>query len=289
MGLGIGLILSGCGQEDSSDSLSGSDRPAMSNAASELPYDECAGLSADRFSLRVVYDVKNTYEIDSLRAKGAPSHVRGITRRELLIRGDIEHSRLTGKTFMLDPDKYDAWQDEWDRANERDMSNAAFLAFAQAWEARGREIPDIVVPIDWVERREPGGLSFRYGLDPGAPNLGERWQEDPRPDLSGDNIETAREVLTGPVAAVFAGAADGFVASPAVVAGVECEMLRKTNGDKTHEICHANIGGRTIYLHTRDLSSEGENSEIAIEVEQGVCISDDMLSAPSRVRFENYD
>lgn len=283
------MVLTGCAEADNPDVDSSAPPVARNTAQSELPHDDCGDLSADTFSLRVVYDVKNSYEIDSLRKKGAPSHVRGITRRELLIRGDIEHSRLTGKTYMQDPEKFDAWQDEWDQAMDRNMSDQEFLSFGLAWKARGSEIPDIVVPIDWVERREPGGLSFRYGLVPGAPNMGERWQDDPRPDVSGDNADLARDLLTGPLTIIAERAGEGFVASSAVVAGVECEMLRKTDGDKTHEICHANIEGRTVYLHTRDVSSEGEASEIALEVQQGVCITDDMLSAPSRVRFESDD
>lgn len=283
------MVLAGCAESDNAAAERDAPPVARADARNELPYDECAGLSADTFSLRVVYDVKNSYELDALQKKGAPSHVRGISRRELLIRGDIEHSRLTGKTYMRDPEKYDAWQDEYDRAMERDMSDEEFLSFGLAWKARGREIPNVVVPIDWVERREPGGLSFRYGLDPGAPNLGERWQDDARPDISGDNIDLARDLLTGPLNTIAARAGEGFVASPAAVAGVDCEMLRKADGDKTHEFCHANLEGRTVYLHTRDVSSEGETSEIAVEVQQGVCITDDMLSAPSRVRFESYD
>lgn len=287
----VALALVACADDDNSGSNSAEAEPAVMGAAtrSELPYDECVGLSEDTFSLRVVYDVKNTYKVEELREKGAPAHVRGITRRELLMRGDIEHSRLTGKTYMRDPAKFDAWQEEWDRASDQNMSSEAFLAFGLAWEARGRDIPLVVVPIDWVERREPGGLSFRYGLVPGAPNQGERWRDDPRPDLSGDNLELARDALESTLGSIAERAAAGYVASPAVVAGIECEMLRKTNGGKTHELCHANMGGRTVHLHSRDVSASGETSEIAVEVQQGLCISDDMLSAPSRVKFENYD
>lgn len=271
------VTLSGCGEPVTPDATDTS----ASEKARQL--DGCGAETDDPFSLRIVYDVYNSYEQEALRAKGAPGHVKDITRRELLMRGNIVHRRATGKTWMRDPDKDNAWQQEYDDAMDRLTSNAAILQWSAAWKVRGQQIPEIVVDIDWVERREPGGYSFRYGGVPGAPNQGERWYDEPLPRPTADQAEAALvPALSGAADAVMA----GREVSQAQIAGVECEMLRKRNGENVHELCIAEFDGRTVPLHTRDLSPDGEVSEIAVEIQRGVCISDDQLAAPSRVDFD---
>lgn len=276
--------------------LSACDKSAMAPAASnanntpsrdsELSYDECQGYGQDTLSARIVWDSKNTYEIAVLRNAGAPAHVRGYTRREVLIRGDAIHDRRTGKTWIKDPEKFDAWQDEYEAIMDKNLSNAAFVQATSAWRARGSEIPEIVVPMNWVEYRHPGVTSYRYGLVPGAPDSGERWVDDPLPDV----IQAEAEALfSGPASAVFLGAADGWRTRPGNYGGVDCEMYTKTDGDKIHEFCRFEIGRHDLYLYNSDRSPIGERTETLVDIQLGVCISDEELAAPTTVRFENWD
>lgn len=279
------LVLSACDSaEESSRSTKASDNaPSRENPQT---FDECQGYDEDTVSARIVWDMKNTYELDGLRAAGAPAHVRGFERREVLIRGDAIHDRRTGKTWMKDPVKYDAWRDEFDAIKDQNLSNAAFLQAALAHEARGREIPYSVVRMDWVEFRHPGVLSYRYGLVPGAPHSGERWLDDPLPEVTEEQAET---IFSGPAGAAFLGAGEGWTTRPGSYGGMDCELYSKTNGDKVHEFCRIEIGRHDIYLYDSDRSAEGERSETVTEIQMGLCVSDDMLLAPSSVRFDEWD
>lgn len=281
----VGLLLLGACSDavETPQAIDVNDTPGRD---SELAYDECQGYGEDTVSARIVWDTKNTYEQEALREAGAPSHVRGYTRREIVIRGDAIHDRRTGKTWMKDPDKFDAWQEEYNDIMDQNLSDSAHLQAMLAWKARGGEIPEVVVRMDSVEFRHPGVTSFRYGLVPGAPNNGERWVDDALPVVTEEQAEV---IFSGPAGTVFLGAAEGWSTRPGSYGGVDCELYTKSNGDKTHEFCRFEIGRHDLYLYDSDRSADGERTETVTDIQLGLCISDDMLSAPTTVRFEEWD
>ncbi|MEO1573898.1 MAG: hypothetical protein AAFU65_02965 [Pseudomonadota bacterium] len=243
----------------------------------------CADQPGGDFSVRVVYDVTNTFEADALKKKGAPAHARGIEKTELLVRGDMTLIRRTGTTWQKSPEQYLAWQDEGDFLSDPDLSPQEALDKSMAWKAAGKQIPMVSVPIEWVDVRAPAPrYSFRYGLDPMSPDFGERWKEQRH---RWNEAQVTAALLDKQFPALASGAADGVTVSTSTFAGHDCEMLRKRNGKRVHETCYATLGGRTIVLHGMDSSANGVQSQTAVSVELGTCLPDEAFDAPGRVRF----
>lgn len=274
----------GCGIE--SEALDGTSAgPAASASPVSAKSADCPSDAAAGFSLRVVYNVTNTHEEDSLKAAGAPAHARGITRSELLIRDDITLIRRSGTSWVKDPDKYWAWQDEGEFLTDTELSSQEVFERGMAWKEAGNEIPMVTVPIEWVDLRAPAPrYSYRYGLDAMAPDFGERWREK-RHRFDSDDINAA--LFDGQFPALMEGIGEDIDVSRATFAGHECEMLRKRNGKVVNETCYVTLGGHTVVLHGMDSSPKGVHSQTAVSVEQGLCITDQMLAAPGRVRFED--
>ncbi len=244
----------------------------------------CATTDGDDFSLRVVYDVTNTYAADALRKQGAPAGTRGIERTELLMRGDMTLIRRTGRTWRKDPEQYNAWHAKGDFLNDPEISPKEIFERGTAWKEAGAQIPMVSVPIEWVDMRAPAPrYSYRYGLDPMAPLLGERWR-DTRPRLDPEQLTAA--LLEGQFPALDSRIGQGITVSDSTFAGQGCQMLRKRSGQRVHETCYATIAGKTVVLHGMDSSPDGVSSQTAVSVETGVCLTDEVFTAPGRVRFQ---
>lgn len=284
------LVIAGCGSE-SAESVSSNNpevtkQPAKESLSkrSNAPSD-CAS-NAD-FTLRVVYNVSNTFEQEALRAQGAPAQVKGITKRELIMRDKARLIRRTGKTYMDDPDeiiRLDKWQDEIADI----QSSAAFLAESAKLNVARSKVPKVVLRIDWTEfRAPPGQYSYRYGLDPMVPLAGEKWRED---DSDPWDSDEAKEALSEPgMITVDANFMDGVTVSKTTYAGHECEMLRRDTGTSVHETCYAIFDNRSVMLHGMDQSAKGSMTQTAESIELGLCVTDDMLAAPGRVKLEEDD
>lgn len=266
-------VSSGCGVDSLEDvTLADGATPAR-----------CEDQSDSSFSVRVVYEVTNTFEVDAHRKKGAPASARGIERKELLVRDDQTLIRRTGTTWLKNPELYRAWRDEGEFLSDPELSSQEALDRGIAWKAAGKQIPMVSVPIEWVDMRAPAPTySYRYGLDPMAPDFGERWQEK-RHRFSPEQLNAA--LLNEQFPALDSRIGDGITVSTATFAGHACEMLRKRNGKRVHETCYATLGGQTIVLHGMDSGPEGVHSQTAVLVEPGACLSDDAFKAPGRVRF----
>ncbi len=273
----IGMMLCGCG-EDSLETITMADESATGGGAG------CPADGDAQFTLRVIYNVIDSYERDALKNKGAPAQAKGITRSELLIRDQATLVRRTGKTYIQDPQKWSEWADEGEKVADEE-STEAFVARGRAWQDAEQDIPMKTVPIEWVDLRAPAGqYSYRYGLDPMVPLQGEKWREDERNFDLGD-LNAA--LFDQQFVALDPSVMEGVEVSESSFGGVKCEMLRKRIGARVHETCYANLGGHTVVLHGMDKTPDGLFSQTAISVEQGLCVPDHMLAAPGRVKFED--
>ncbi|MFK8017148.1 MAG: hypothetical protein AB8G17_17120 [Gammaproteobacteria bacterium] len=277
LGLGLalsGLTMAGCG----ADAL---ERVTM---AEETTAKQSSGCGDADFTLRVVYNVVNTYEREELRDKGAPAQAKGVTQSELIIRDDATLVRRTGKTYIKDPQKFLDWERSREEVNNS-KSNEEFMNKAAIWKYEGTQIPMKTVPIEWVEHKaRPGQYSYRYGLNPMVPLAGEKWREDDR-GWDADRINEA--LFDQQFATLDPRLTNGLDVSTSTFAGVECEMLRRRIGNRVHETCYATLDGRTVVLHGMDKTAAGMLSQTAVSLEQGLCVPDSMMAAPGRVDFED--
>jgi hypothetical protein len=275
-----GAALVGCGVE-SLETISMADGAAAESRSSQSA---CGAHGDDAFTLRVVYDVTNTHERDSLKRAGAPAQAKGHTRSELLIRDEARLIKRTGKTYVKDPDKYWQWKDDGEFLSEPGLSSQERFDRGMAWKKAGEDIPMKTVPIEWADFRAPAPrFSYRYGIDPMAPLVGQKWQE------SRFVIDTARineALFAQQFVALNPQLTQGLDVSQSSFAGHDCEMLRRRSGDRVHETCYARFGEHTVVLHGMDSSPRGVYSQTAVKIEQGLCVSDQMLAPPGRVKLE---
>ncbi|MFK7888013.1 MAG: hypothetical protein AB8G16_14230 [Gammaproteobacteria bacterium] len=269
--------LAGCGV-DSLESVS------MAENVSEPNRQACSAHAGDTFTLRVVYDVTNTHERDALKRAGAPAQAKGHTRSELLIREQSRLIRRTGKTYVKDPQKWWAWKDDGEFMRSTDLTAQERMDQGRAWEKAGDDIPMKTVPIEWAEFRTPAPrYSYRYGIDPMAPHVGQKWRER---QFRFDPEQINAALFAQQFVALQPGLTAGLDVSSASFAGHECEMLRRRSGDRVHETCYAQFGEHTVVLHGMDSSSRGVYSQTAVKIEHDLCVSDQMLAAPDRVDLE---
>lgn len=240
------------------------------------------------FTLRIVYTLTNTFVREELRSLGAPAQAKGITRKELIIRDKARLVRRTGKTYMDDPEAIRHSDEEWENEIAGIKSNGEFMTRSAQWKFARSKISKVVLPIDWTDfRAPPGEYSYRYGLDPMTPLLGEKWRED---DDDPWDFEEAREVLSEPgMLPLSPSIMEGVTVASASYAGHSCEMLRRQTDARLHETCYAIFDGHSVLLHGLDQSEKGSMSETAESVELGLCVTDGMLSPPGRVRMETID
>ena len=273
-----GVALTGCGA-DTLEKVSMATASASKSGPSACPQDDDAD-----FTLRVVYNVINTYEREALRKKGAPSQAKGITQSELIIRDSATLIKRTGKTYTKDPQKYDEWMEGQEEVFSS-KTDEEFITRGAIWNHEGTQIPMKTIPIEWVElKAEPGQYSYRYGDNPMVPLKGDKWREDDRPwdeeDITAASFDNLFSALDPRIT-------NGIETSQSTFAGVQCEMLRRRIGNRVHETCYANIDGHSVALHGMDKTSAGMYSQTAISLEQGLCVPDSMLAAPGRVDLED--
>lgn len=272
--------IASCGVE-SLESVSMADNASRDDRTSQTA---CGAHPDDAFTLRVIYDVTNTHERDALKRAGAPAQAKGHTRSELLIRDEARLIRRTGKTYVKDPDKYWQWQDEGEFMSEPGLSSQERFDRGMAWKKAGEDIPMKTVPIEWTDFRAPApNFSYRYGIDPMAPLVGQKWQEA---RFVLDAAQISEALFAQQFVALNPKLTEGLDVSQSSFAGYDCEMLRRRSGDRVHETCYARFGEHTVVLHGMDSSPRGVYSQTAVKIEQGLCVSDQMLAPPGRVKLE---
>lgn len=241
----------------------------------------CGAHDSDAFTLRVIYDVTNTHERDALKRAGAPAQAKGHTRSELVIRDDARLVRRTGKTYVKDPEKWWQWQDEGEFMHSADLSSQERLDRGLAWKKAGEDIPMKTVSIEAAELRVPAPrYSYRYGIDPMAPHVGQKWQER---QFRLDPAQINQALFAQQFVALNPALTEGLEVTDSSFAGHDCQMLRRRSGDRVHETCYARFGDQTVVLHGMDSSSRGVYSQTAVKIELGLCVTDQMLAAPGRV------